>query len=236
MALGDSAQLSALHTGPFSQSETASDNAVAQHPSLLSSSSPTSPTYHTAPAASLQNTSAVTPSDDTSGRTHPAFEIATRSPGDTTSQNQSSVLPNKPHPQLQPESHFDIPPEFDTVQPGQQAPPSPAPTPTFRYTSHSTFAQSQQPPQSDQLNLPVDNTGSYQSAQTGEASYAEKNQNLGPNEGSSYPNTPDRLNRAPPAASPDFATPQGSVQSSATPSDAEGTSSTPITPTSAQPA
>lgn len=129
-------------------------------------------------------------------------------------------------PQHQPDSHFDIP-EFDAVQHGQQTPHPPAPIPTSRYTSHSIFAQPQQqprPPPTAQLNVFMDNTGSYESAQSGEAGYAEKKRDLCLNEGSSYPNTPDRLNRAPPAASPVFATPQGSIQSSATPSDAEGMS------------
>lgn len=116
-----------------------------------------------------------------------------------------------------------------------QVTPSPAPVPSSRYTSHSTFGQPLQNSQSatpEQLQQDVSHP-QYQSAQFQSVSQSqsvsgatlpagETKLDASMNEGSSYPNTPDRLNRAPPAASPDYTTTQGSVQSSATPSDAEG--------------
>ena len=183
------------------------------------------------------------------------------------SQHTSSAGPSsQPYTPSQPDTHFDIPPEFGSTQhslqgnvgralsidqagpavplreeagplnandtdmsrqdfalqaAALQAPYPPAPNPSSRYTSRSTFGQPQQQPQlsapADQLSQNVDLTGSYESAQTGEKKLGE-----GYSESSSYPNTPDRSTRAPPAASPDYVTPQGSSQSSITPSDAEG--------------
>lgn len=114
-----------------------------------------------------------------------------------------------------------------------QPPSPPVPCPSSRYTSHSTFGQPQQQPifiqvdplgqiDAQQGSAPVESVGQGQSVSASTLSAGEKKLGEGFSEGSSYPNTPDRLHRAPPAASPDYTTPQGSTQSSATPSDVDG--------------